>query len=126
MKNLGQFIKKYVIWFQYQPLDEREQQLYYRAYMRSYQALVFLLIVFFGLFSSIQQDFVRSNNNSLLDVLVIVFIVISYTYGSLAFRGEELSFRKPVNFSYQSYWNVSPLFLLPIMIALFIFWAIVG
>ncbi len=87
-------VKKHLFWFRFQPADEREQQLYLRAYQRSYQSLVTLLIVFFAVLPLLKDVFPLVNGRYGLELAVIVLVAISYIYGSFIFRGEELQLVK--------------------------------
>ncbi len=94
MNTIIQTVKKHLLWFRFQPADEREQQLYRRAYQQSYQSLVVLLIVFSAVFPGIKELFPFANSQYGLELLLVLLIAISYIFGSFAFRGEELTLTK--------------------------------
>ncbi len=82
-------IKK-LLWWHYQPADEREQQLFYQAYRRSWLAFQLLIVVYF-LFIT-QPSEIMTTGKIILAILTMG--VVSTLISATIFLGEPVTFKR--------------------------------
>jgi signal peptidase I len=79
-----------LFWWQYKPSDEREQELYRKAYSRAYKTLTVLLVCGAVFLSAYPFDV----DPKLLFFAVIAVLGIAYVAGWTVVKGEELTLQK--------------------------------
>lgn len=78
-----------VFWWQYKPVDEREEELYRKAYSRAFKTLFVLLLSVAAGISAVPKI-----TGGVVGVAIIVIITIAYVAGWTVVRNEELSLQR--------------------------------
>ena len=83
---------KNALWFLYKPQDERERELFYHAYARSFNFLVAALMVGYVAFKWLPVDmWCGINYHSLINFCVALIILIAYYLGWKTLEKEEIT-----------------------------------
>ena len=78
---------KNALWFLYKPQDERERELFYHAYARSFNFLVAALLIFIMVLKYAVPVSIQAQ---IINVYLVMFIIISYYLGWRTLQKEEI------------------------------------
>lgn len=93
-------LKKHFSWWAYQPQDERETNIYYEAYRRSFFTYIYCSIIILD-FIMLVPEFImplieKIQSSSLLFIFISISL-LSLIIGSTAFNKQEITFKKISN-----------------------------